>query len=67
MRRRRARWAPDVMREFIAAYRCPDCNSESGEPIHIEGNRWSAEIRHDDSCPWYAKHIDPGTAATKSP
>jgi len=56
--RRSAKRAPAAMRAFIAAYRCPDCNSESGEPFPVdERGVWRAEISHDETCPWYQQHI----------
>jgi hypothetical protein len=56
--REQDRRAPAVMRALIAAYRCPDCDSESGEPYpDHERGIWRAEIRHDETCPWYRQHI----------
>ncbi|MCW2651697.1 MAG: hypothetical protein JWR32_2673, partial [Mycobacterium sp.] len=33
-RRSAARQAPPAIREYAAAYRCPDCMSETGELWH---------------------------------
>lgn len=51
-RRRNYRQVPRVLRAFAAAYRCPDCSSETGE-LYPDGQRWHLNIHHDDTCPSY--------------
>ncbi len=53
-RRLHARHAPASIRAFAAAYRCPDCLSETTRPVQDRGI-WRIEVRHDDTCPtWRA-------------
>ena len=50
--------APLAFRRIAAAYRCPDCDSETGEPQPDDLlGIWRMEVRHDETCPWYRQHI----------
>jgi hypothetical protein len=60
-RRRNNRNAPRALRAFAAAYRCPDCLSETTEPYH-GGDRWHINVHHDDTCPMYRRLIAKGLA-----
>jgi len=53
--RRRAR-GPVARRTAIErAAQCPDCNSEVVTRWAREGELTRLEVRHDDTCPWYAR------------
>ena len=52
--RRAGRQAPADIRAFAAAYRCPDCLSETAEPYH-GGDHWHINVHHDETCPSYRK------------
>ena len=53
-RRRNNHRAPRVLRAFAAAYRCPDCLSETAEPYH-GGDHWHINVHHDETCPTYRR------------
>jgi hypothetical protein len=53
-RRRLTREAPRPIRAFAAAYRCPDCISETTQPYH-GGDHWHIDVHHDDTCPTYRR------------
>jgi hypothetical protein len=52
-RQRRSTAIPEAVAIFAAAYRCPDCLSESAAPTQDHFGMWHLEIRHDDTCPAY--------------
>jgi hypothetical protein len=52
-RQRRANGHHGRAMNLAHAIRCPDCNSDV--TITKVGHRhYSGEVRHDDTCPWYA-------------
>jgi hypothetical protein len=53
-RRRNNRNTPRALRAFAAAYRCPDCLSDTTEPYHA-GDRWHINVHHDETCPMYRR------------
>lgn len=61
-RRSAARQAPPAIREYAAAYRCPDCMSETGELWH-DGRIWQLDVRHDSSCPLFRRLKAKGCAS----
>jgi hypothetical protein len=52
-RRRNNHNAPRAIRAFAAAYRCPDCLSETTQPVVDEFGVWHIDVQHDDTCPMY--------------
>lgn len=50
-RRAARKQTPANIRAFADAYRCPDCLSETAEPVTDEFGIWHLEVRHDDTCP----------------
>ncbi len=52
-RSRRNHQAPPKVQAFAAAYRCPDCLSETPQPVQDWLGIWHIEVRHDDTCPAY--------------
>jgi hypothetical protein len=54
-RRRMTQKAPASVRAFVAAYRCPDCLSDTTQPVADELGVWHIDVRHDDTCPMYQR------------
>jgi hypothetical protein len=54
-RRRMTQEAPRSIRAFAASYRCPDCLSETTQPVVDEFGMWHIEVRHDETCPMYRR------------
>lgn len=54
-RRRVGRQAPAVFRAFAAAYRCPDCLSDTAQPVPDAFGVWHIDVHHDDTCPTYRR------------
>ncbi len=55
-RRAAARRAPAHMRAFALAYRCPDCLSETAEPVLVDARGvWRVNVHHDETCPTYRR------------
>jgi hypothetical protein len=54
-RRRNNRSAPRSIRAFAAAYRCPDCLSNTTQPVADEFGVWHIDVQHDDTCPSYRR------------
>ncbi len=38
----------------LAALKCPDCDSEL-TVVEVAPRVLSAEVRHDDTCPWFSE------------
>lgn len=47
--------APLSIRAFAAAYRCPDCLSETAQPVADQLGIWHVYVHHDDTCPMYQR------------
>jgi hypothetical protein len=54
-RRRETRKAPRAICLFAAAYRCPDCLSETTQPVSDHLGAWHIDVHHDDTCPTYRR------------
>ncbi|OBJ00234.1 hypothetical protein A5624_08585 [Mycobacterium sp. 1482292.6] len=54
-RRRTKRRPPLSVRWVAANYRCPDCLSETAQPVQDNAGVWHIEVRHDESCPWFTQ------------
>lgn len=54
-RRRNNRQAPPELRAYAAAYRCPDCLSETAQPVADEFGVWHINVHHDETCPLYRR------------
>lgn len=49
---------PALLKMLGAALRCPDCNSDVGEPRASKYGIWSVEIQHSDTCPYMKQFQD---------
>jgi hypothetical protein len=56
-RRAAARHAPPQFRALAATYRCPDCLSETAQPVPLDpgGRSWRINVSHDATCPTYRR------------
>jgi hypothetical protein len=54
-RRAAHRQAPREVRSFAVAYRCPDCLSETTQPVADQFGMWHVEVHHDGTCPTYRR------------
>jgi hypothetical protein len=52
--RRQARKAPRPV-QLLADQGCPDCSSETSQPVADRHGVWHVNISHDDTCPLYAQ------------
>ena len=50
---RRQRRAGTRAQQLARAVRCPDCDSEVSV-TQVASRSYHGEVRHDDTCPWYA-------------
>ena len=62
-RRAARRNAPRSVRWLADNYRCPDCLSETTQPVADERGVWHINVHHDDTCPTYKRLLAQGLAS----
>jgi hypothetical protein len=61
-RRAMTRQAPASIRAYAAAYKCPDCLSETTQPVADAFGAWHIDVQHDATCPMYRRLLAKGLA-----